>query len=59
MKLDPEWIMATLRRLLADYEQTSGADDWHMLIRVTYRPRDGSGGVTFTVGTEPADDDDD
>jgi hypothetical protein len=54
-KLDPKWIMAKLRELLAGYEQTLTGDDWHVEVSVTYRPSDGSGGgVTFTVGTRPA-----
>jgi hypothetical protein len=57
-KLDPEWIMSKLRELLVEYERSLTGDDWHVLIRVTYRPRDGSGGgVTFTVGTRPAAED--
>jgi hypothetical protein len=55
--LDPEWIMAKLRELLAAHEYALRAGDaWHVEVSVTYRPSDGSGGgVTFTVGTRPAD----
>jgi hypothetical protein len=59
-KLDPQWIMAKLRALLAEYEQgleQALINDWHIEMNVTYRPSDGSGGgVTFTVGTRPAED---
>lgn len=59
-KLDPQQIMARLRELLTVYEQSLGHDDWHLLMKVTWRPRDGSGGgITFVVGTEPVNDDDD
>jgi hypothetical protein len=59
-RLDPVWIMAQLRELLVGYEQTLRSDNWHVLLRVTYRPADGSGGgITFVVGTEPAGDEDD
>ena len=58
-KLDPVWIMARLRELLAAYEQALRADEWHVEISVTYRQTLGrGGGVTFTVGTRPADEDD-
>jgi hypothetical protein len=54
--LDPKWIMAKLRSLLAAYEEGLTGDDWHVELSVTYRPTDGShGGITFTVGTRPAD----
>lgn len=57
--LDPVWIMARLRELLAAYEQALRGDGWHVEINVTYRPIGGSGGgVTFTVGAKPADEDD-
>ena len=57
--LDPKWIMAKLRDLLAAYE-AGLRHDWHVELSVTYRPSDGSsGGVTFTVGTRPADEDED
>jgi hypothetical protein len=37
------------------YEHALRADNWHVEINVTYIPTDGSGGgVTFTVGTKPA-----
>lgn len=58
-KLDPQWIIAQLRELLIGYEQTLRSDEWHMLMTITLRPRDGSGGITFVIGTEPADEDDD
>jgi hypothetical protein len=52
-KLDPQSILAMLQEGLG----ALSSDGWHVLIRATYRPRDGSGGgVTFTVGTEPASD---
>lgn len=59
-KLDPVWIMAQLREMLIGYEQSLRSDHWHVLLRVTYRPSGGSTkeGITFVVGTEPADQDD-
>ena len=55
-KLDPDQIMERLRRLLGDLQ----TDGWHVVIRVTYVPLDGSvGRVAFEVATEPAEKTDD
>ena len=55
-KLDPEWIMALLRELKSACERSF--DGWHVEVNATFRPSEGSGIVTFTVGTRPADEDD-
>lgn len=58
-KIDLPWIMARLRLLLDEYEQTGlNEPDWHLLLRVTFRHREHGGGVTLVVGTEPAGEDD-
>jgi hypothetical protein len=60
-KLDPERIMERLRRLLADCEAETAVDGWRIRFHVhaTCHHDAGQGMVSFTVGTEWEDDDED
>jgi hypothetical protein len=61
-KIDLAGIMETLEKTLADCERSlQSSDDWrmHVHLHVTCHPRDGNGGmISFTVGTEWPDDED-